>query len=195
MTRLRLANALVAGSALSLGLAGCGSGSGAHASGCPVSRQTRIASPVRPAARAYWPWAGRSSEVALGADPIYLLILSSSGSIARDGDEISRAGISLHRALIAIAPTYRPAVELHGPRLGFARVDPGYARRIKVSGNIVSAPPVRSFLAGEVRDRLRIRASAGWRVVSVAIRLGRGCQRVSASGPGLEREIVFRVPA
>jgi hypothetical protein len=180
-----------------LGLAvGCGNGSGKRTSGCPVSRAVRIAHAVRADARAYWPWAGPSSELALNANPVYLLILSSSGAISRDGDEISRTGVSLHRALIAIAPGYRSAVEISGPHLGFARVDARYIEHIEVRGNEVSAPRVKPFLEGSVRERLGIRASAGarWRLVEVAIRLGRGCQRLSATGPRLDRQIVFRVP-
>ncbi len=198
MTPLRPQHAVMAGflfGAVSLGLAACGSGSGTRASGCPVTRASRIASAVRADARATWPWAGPSSEQALAADPIYLLMLSSSGAISRDGDDISPNGVGLHRALLAIAPDYRPAVEIQGPHLGFARIKPRYVRQIEIHGNVVDAPPVRAFLVGGVRGRLRIGPGRSrWRVVSVAIRLGRGCQRLSATGRFLERTIVFRVP-
>jgi hypothetical protein len=66
-------------------------------------REARVPLAVRPAAH---------------AGPVYLLALSYRSAISRDGDDLDGAGNDLHRALVAVAPSYPKRITLTGRRLG-----------------------------------------------------------------------------
>jgi hypothetical protein len=139
---------------------------------CPsMPREQRVPPPVRPAARAFFPWARRSAEYALRAGPVYLLALSSRSAIARDGDDSDGAGNDLHRALVAVAPTYPKRVTLTGRRLGrrgphtVLAFSTNGASHCKVSRNGVECHP---HLPRETRS-LRLPPRPGWRVVATEL--------------------------
>ena len=73
--------------------------------------------PLRNAALRFFPWV-RPAAKALNAGPVYLIALSSKTAISRDGDPTDGSGYYLHRALIAVAPSYRAPLVLAGRRLG-----------------------------------------------------------------------------
>jgi hypothetical protein len=196
---------LIAGGLLAasvVGLAACGRSHVAAGPACPVSKETRAPPAVRDVAREFRPWAGEAAQTALTERPVYLLAASTSGAISRDGDQRLGRGM-VHRAIVAIAPSYRSAVEIRGMRrvgsatLRFGVLDPRYVKHIRVNGNIVSEPKVANFLTTEVRETLKIGESRSgrWRIAEIAVLIGpRGCYELWASGPGLERKIVFLVP-
>jgi len=165
---------------------------------CPsMPREQRIPPAVRGAARAFSPWAGRSAENAIRAGPVYLLALSSRTAIARDGDDSDGAGNDLHRALVALAPTYPHAVTLTGRRLGRRRshtrlaFSTNGASRCTVSGVDVSCRP---RLYREARA-LRVRPGRRWRLVRTMLVVPRtGCFRIVARGPGLRAVLPLSVP-
>jgi hypothetical protein len=162
-----------------------------------MPREQRVPPAVRPAAHAFFPWTGRSGENALRAGPVYLLALSSRSAISRDGDDTDGAGNDLHRALVAVAPSYGKPVALTGHRLGRARphttlaFSTNGATHCTVSGLDVRCRP---RLFHEART-LRLRAGRGWRIVRTMLVIPRtGCFRVVASGPGLRAVIPLAVP-
>ena len=76
--------------------------------------------PLRIAALRFFPWIRPAAE-ALHSGPVYLVALSSKTAISRDGDSTDSSAYYLHRALIAIAPSYQARVAVTGHRLGESR--------------------------------------------------------------------------
>jgi hypothetical protein len=155
-----------------------------------------VPAPVRAAALRFYPWI-RPAARGLRSGPVYLVALSSRTSISRDGDARDAADNYLHRALIAIAPSYTHALTVTGHRLGrpSQRTTLGFstngATRCTVSGVVVSCPN-RPF---HFASALRIAAAPGWRIVQTELRIGRtGCFRLSTSGTGLRASIPLAVP-
>lgn len=74
--------------------------------------------PVAADARRFFPWIGTAAADALHDGPVYLVALSSHNAISRDGDRRDSANYYLHRALIAVAPSYGAVVTIAGRRLG-----------------------------------------------------------------------------
>src|SRR5437899_1245700 len=82
-----------------------------------MPQEQRVPLAVRPAAHAFFPWARRGGENALRAGPVYLLALTYRSQVSRDGDDSDGAGNDLHRALVAVAPSYPKRITLTGRRL------------------------------------------------------------------------------
>jgi hypothetical protein len=165
---------------------------------CPsMPREERAPPAVRPAVHAFFPWDRRGGENALRAGPVYLLALSYRSQISRDGDDSDGAGNDLHRALVAVAPSYSKRVTLTGRRLGRRRphttlaFSTNGATHCRVRGVVVSCHP---RLFHEART-LRVPAGRRWRIVRTMLVLPRtGCFRVVASGRGLRAVIPLAVP-
>jgi hypothetical protein len=127
---------------------------------------------------------------------VWLLALSSRTAISRDGDGTDPQGYYLHRALVAVAPSYRGAVTLTGARLGrpLVRSRLGFERGAPpctVSGNDVSCgvPSYRWTSA------LRVPTGTSWRLVRTMLRIGRtGCFQITAAGAGLHVSLPLAVP-
>jgi hypothetical protein len=165
---------------------------------CPsMPREQRVPAAVRPAARAFSPWARRTAEDALRAGPVYLMALSFRSQISRDGDDSDGAGNDLHRALVAIAPSYSKRITLTGRRLGrrgphtALAFSTNGATHCTVSGLDVSCRP---RLFREARA-LRLPPGRRWRLVATELVIPRtGCFRIVARGPGLRAVIPLAVP-
>lgn len=152
--------------------------------------------PVRRAALRFFPWV-RPAAKALRAGPVYLVALSSRTAISRDGDELDGSGYYLHRALIAVAPSYGGRVEVTGGRLGRG------GRRTALAFSTDGATHC-SVRAQDVSCRSRplrfaralvVRPQAGWRIVQTELRIGRtGCFAVTVAGPGLREVVPLAVP-
>jgi hypothetical protein len=162
-----------------------------------LPREQRVPLAVRPAAHAFFPWARRAGENALRAGPVYLLALTYRSQISRDGDDSDGAGNDLHRALVAVAPSYPKRLTLTGSRVGGRgpHTTLGFstngATRCTVSGLDVSC---RSRLFHEARA-LSLAPGRRWRVVGTMLVIPRtGSFRIVASGPGLRAVIPFAVP-
>jgi hypothetical protein len=164
---------------------------------CPSMPEEQPApAPLQAVALRFFPWIHPAAET-LQAGPVYLVALSSDTAIARDGDALDSAGFYLHRALIAVAPSYHGAVTIHGHRVG----SPGPRTTLEFSRNGASACTVKSpdvicpprQLA--FARSLRIPPSAGWRIAQTEIRIGRtGCFELTATGPHLHAVVPLAVP-
>jgi hypothetical protein len=115
MSLVRLAWTLVAVALLSATAAACKPSQLRYRS---MPREQRVPLAVRPAVHAFFPWAKRSGENALRAGPVYLLALTYRSQISRDGDDSDGAGNDLHRALVAVAPSYPKQITLTRSRVG-----------------------------------------------------------------------------
>jgi hypothetical protein len=152
--------------------------------------------PVRRAALRFFPWV-RPAAKALGAGPVYLVALSSRTAISRDGDPLDSSGYYLHRALLAVAPSYGGRVEVTGRRLGRStrRAALGFATDGATACSVhtpyvsCGSRPLRFARALVVRPR------AGWRIVRTELRIGRtGCFAITVSGRHLRAVIPLAVP-
>jgi hypothetical protein len=152
--------------------------------------------PVRRAALRFFPWV-RPAAKALRAGPVYLVALSSRTAISRDGDELDGSGYYLHRALIAVAPSYRGRVEVRGRRLGRSTrraalgfsTDGATACSVRARDVSCRSRPLRFSRALVIRPR------AGWRILETELRIGRtGCFAVTVAEPGLHGVIPLAVP-
>jgi hypothetical protein len=160
-------------------------------------REQRAPLAVRPAAHTFFPWDRRGGENALRAGPVYLLALSYRSSISRDGDESDGAGNDLHRALVAVAPSYPKPIRLTGRRLG----RPGPHTTLAFSTNGATHCTVHG-LNVSCRPRLfdeawalRVPGGRRWRIVRTMLVLPRtGRFRIVATGPDLRAVIPLAVP-
>jgi hypothetical protein len=160
----------------------------------PVERQAPA--PVRAAALRFFPWV-RPAAKALGSSPVYLVALSSKTAISRDGDPLDGSGYYLHRALVAVAPSYAAEVTLTGHRLGQSsrRAALGFSTTGATSCTV--SPPVVSCGARPLRfsRTLAVEPHPGWRIVQTELRIGRtGCFAITASGRQLHAVIPLSVP-
>jgi hypothetical protein len=152
---------------------------------------------VRVAARHFYPWVGPGAGKGLRAGPVYLVALSYRTAISRDGDYRDGADYYLHRALIAVAPSYTDGVTLTGARLG--RRGPRTRLGFSTSGanHCTVRSPVVNCANRPLRftPRLRIAPRRGWRIVETELRIGRtGCFRLTATGPHLDVRIPLAIP-
>ena len=176
-------------------LSACASG---HRSYASTPREERVPPAVRAAAHAFFPWDRRGGENALRAGPVYLLALTYRSQISRDGDNSDAAGNDLHRALVAVAPSYPKRITLtgrrlvrRGPHTSLAFSTNG-ATRCTVSGLDVSCRP-RLFREARV---LRLPTGRHWRIVKTMLVIPRtGCFRVVAGGAGLRAAIPLADPS
>jgi hypothetical protein len=145
-----------------------------------------LPAPLARAAAAFSPWVGRATGLAGG--PVYLVAGSYRTAVSRDGDPTDSSGAYLHRALIAVAPSYTGRVVVSGGALRFSTDG---ASRCTVKGNEVSCTtPTLSFAR-----TLALPAGGGWRIVRTELRLpATGCYRVTAVGGGLRETIPLAVP-
>jgi hypothetical protein len=128
---------------------------------------------------------------------VYVVALSSRTRISRDGDRRDSHNYYSHRALIAVAPSYRGAVTIAGSRLG--RRAPRTALGFSINGanHCTLASPVVNCGNRSLRyaARLAIGRDPGWRIVETELRIGRtGCFRITATGTDLQARIPLSVP-
>lgn len=151
--------------------------------------------PLRVAALRFFPWV-RPAAKALQTGPVYLIALSSKTAISRDGDATD-GSYYLHRALIAIAPSYDKRVTVTGRRLGKS------TRRAVLGFSIdgatmctVNTPYVSCGTRPLHFSRaLTVDPHTGWRIVQTELRIGRtGCFTIRISGRGLRTLIPLAVP-
>jgi hypothetical protein len=161
-----------------------------------MPREQSLPSTLQRAARSFSPWIGKG-EGGIRAGPVYLVAGSYRTAISRDGDYTDATGEYLHRALVAVAPSYRGAVVISGRRLGVfgPRTRLGFstdgASRCTVRGNDVLCDRRPHNFASS----LTIPGHAGWRIVRTELRIGRtGCFEVSATGDGLRVRIPLSIP-
>jgi hypothetical protein len=153
--------------------------------------------PVRAAASRFFPWVWPVTK-GLRAGPIYLVALSSRSAISRDGDGTDGSGYYLHRALIAIAPSYPASLTISGRRLGHSR------RRTTLGFSVDGATNCTTTAQPDVRcgsrplrfaTTLKLQSHTGWRIIPTELRIGRtGCFRITATGPRLHETIPLAVP-
>jgi len=128
---------------------------------------------------------------------VYLVALSSRTRISRDGDRRDSHNYYSHRALIAIAPSYRGAVTIAGRRLGRRALRTALGFSASGANHCTLANPVVNCGNRSLRyaSRLTIARHPGWRIVETELRVGRtGCFRVTATGTGLKGQIPLSVP-
>jgi hypothetical protein len=165
-----------------------------HCASMPAEQQAPA--PLRIAALRFFPWI-RPAAKALHSGPVYVVALSSKTAISRDGDPIDSSDYYLHRALVAIAPSYTRHLTLAGQRLGpsMLRATLGFSTNGATSCTV--NPPDVSCGSRQLhfaRD-LPIKANPGWRIVQTELRIGRtGCFTITATGPQLHAVIPLSVP-
>jgi hypothetical protein len=165
-----------------------------HCASMPAERQAPA--PLRSAALRFFPWV-RPAAKALESGPVYLVALSSRTAISRDGDATDSSGYYLHRALIAVAPSYRAPLTLTGHRLGKTtrRATLGFSTS-GATACTVNPPDVACRSRPlHFATALTIRPRPGWRMVQTEVRIGRtGCFVITASGRQLHADLPFSVP-
>jgi hypothetical protein len=152
--------------------------------------------PVRAAALRFFPWV-RPAAKALRAGPIYLVALSSKTAISRDGDSRDSSNYYLHRALIAVAPSYSTDVRIAGRRIGKSKRRAALGFSTDGANTCTVDPPDVSCGSRPLRfsPALTVAAHRGWRIVETELRIGRtGCFSISATGHGLHVVIPLAVP-
>jgi hypothetical protein len=152
--------------------------------------------PLRAVALRFFPWV-RPAAKALQAGPVYLVALSSKTAISRDGDSTDSSDYYLHRALIAVAPSYRARVTFRGNRLGKSKLRASLGFSTSGATACTVNPPDVSCGSRPLHfaRSLIISPRTGWRIVQTELRIGRtGCFAISASGNGLRAVISLPVP-
>lgn len=165
-----------------------------HCASMPAE-QTAPAS-LRTAALRFFPWV-RPAAKALHSGPVYVVALSSKTAISRDGDSTDSASYYLHRALIAVAPSYLARLTLTGHRVGTStnRATVGFSTNGATACTV--NPPDVSCGSRPLRfaPALTITPRAGWRIAQTELRIGRtGCFAITASGRDLHAVIPLSVP-
>jgi hypothetical protein len=148
------------------------------------------------ASRAFSPWIG-PHERGLRAGPVYLVAGSYRTAISRDGDYDDGSGNYLHRALIAVAPSYPGEVVITGRQLGRAgaRTTLGFSTDGADSCTVRGNDVLCGYRLHDFARSLTIGGRARWRIVRTELRIGRtGCFEVSAVGNGLHVTIPLSVP-
>lgn len=151
---------------------------------------------LQTAALRFFPWV-RPAAKALHAGPVYIVALSRKTAISRDGDPTDSSGYYLHRALIAVAPTYRTRLTLTGHRPGMStrRAALGFSTN-GATACTVNTPYVSCGSRPlHFARALTIQPHSGWRIVETELRIGRtGCFAITASGHDLHAVIPLSVP-
>jgi hypothetical protein len=164
-----------------------------HCGSTPAERPLPL--PLQKTALRFFPWV--HSPMGLRAGPVYLVALSSRTRISRDGDQRDSANYYLHRAFVAVAPSYTGGLTISGRRLGKSgrRTTLGFstngATRCTVKSPVVSCSsrPLR------FANALRISSGSEWRIVRTELRIGRtGCFRIDINGQSLRGSIPLAVP-
>jgi hypothetical protein len=165
-----------------------------HCASMPAERTAPAT--LQTAALRFFPWI-RPAAKALHSGPVYLVALSSKTAISRDGDSTDSSAYYLHRALIAVAPSYQARVTVTGHRLGKSsrRAALGFSTNGATSCTV--NPPDVSCGSRPLRiaRTLTIKPRSGWRIVRTELRIGRtGCFAINVSGGGLHAVIPLAVP-
>lgn len=184
---------LVSGLALA---GGAGAGGAVRDLRCPsMPLEQPLPAPLARAERAFVPWGGSAVPRGLAAGPVYLVAGSYRTAISRDGDFTDSSGAYLHRALVAVAPSFSGPVTITGGplkagvALGFS-TDGAIHCSVEKAGVICVPRPLRFV------RRLTVRGGYGWRIVRTELRIPEtGCFRLTASGAGLQRTIPLAVPS
>jgi hypothetical protein len=165
-----------------------------HCASMPAERPAPA--PLQTAALRFFPWV-RLAAKALHSGPVYVVALSSKTAISRDGDSTDSASYYLHRALIAVAPSYLARLTLTGHRVGTStnRATVGFSTNGATACTV--NPPDVSCGSRPLRfaPALTITPRAGWRIAQTELRIGRtGCFAITASGRDLHAVIPLSVP-
>ena len=152
--------------------------------------------PLRSAALRFFPWI-RPAASSLHSGPFYLVALSSRTAISRDGDPLDSSSFYLHRALIAVAPSYQGQVVVSGRRLGTSalRARLGFSTTGATACTVSSVDVFCKTRPLRFASALTIPTRSGWRIVQTELRIGRtGCFALTASGRNLHAVIPLAVP-
>ena len=165
-----------------------------HCASMPSERPAPAA--VQTVALRFFPWV-RPAAKALHSGPVYVVALSSRTAISRDGDPTDSSAYYLHRALIAVAPSYRARLKLSGHRLGKStrRAALGFSTNGATACTV--NPPDVSCGSRPLHfaPALTINPRTGWRIVQTELRIGRtGCFTITATGRDLHAVIPLSVP-
>jgi len=164
---------------------------------CPSMPTERPApAPLATAALRFFPWVRPAAET-LHSGPVYLVALSSRTAISRDGDSTDSSGYYLHRALIAIAPSYRAPVTFAGHRLGTnaGRGALGFSTTGATACTVNPLDVACGHRPLRFAPALAVTPRSGWRIVQTELQIGRtGCFAITASGRGLHAVIPLAVP-
>ena len=130
----------------------------------------------------------------LSAGPVYLVAGSYRTAISRDGDFTDSSGAYLHRALVAVAPSFTGPVTITGgplkagAALGFS-TDGAIHCSVEKLGVTCVPRPLRFARRLTVRRRQRLAHRPHRATVPET-----GCFRLTASGAGLHETIPLAVP-
>lgn len=164
---------------------------------CSSNPTERLApAALRAEALRFFPWV-RPGAKALHSGPVYMVALSSKTAISRDGDSTDSSGYYLHRALIAVAPSYPARLTLTGHRLGKSKRRAALGFSINGATACTVNPPDVSCGSRSLRfgRSLTITQRSGWRIVKTELRIGRtGCFAITASGRDVHAVIPLSVP-
>jgi hypothetical protein len=152
--------------------------------------------PLRVAALRFFPWIHPAAK-ALHSGPIYLVALSSKTAISRDGDPTDSSDHYLHRALIAVAPSYQARLTITGHRLGKSTRRAALGFSTDGATTCTVNPPNVSCGSRPLRfaPALTIKPRTGWRIVQTELRIGRtGCFAITAAGRSLHAVMPLSVP-
>lgn len=161
-----------------------------------MPKEAPAPSAVRAEVRASFPWVPLQDAGAIRVGPVWLFALSSDTSISRDGDGTDGQGRYLHRALVAVSPSYRGSLTIRGSRLGKPAVRAQLAFTRGTSRcRITDRPTWCASAPLNETPTLRIRAGGGWRLVRTEIAIGRtGCFNLRATGADLTAFLPLAVP-
>ena len=165
-----------------------------HCASMPAERPAPA--PLQTAALRFFPWV-RPAAKALHSGPVYLVALSSKTAISRDGDSTDSSAYYLHRALIAVAPSYRARLTLTGNRLGKStrRATLGFSTNGATACTVNPPDVACGSRPLHFARAITINPHAGWRIVQTELRIGRtGCFSITASGRDLHAVIPLSVP-
>src|SRR3984885_14249024 len=145
---------------------------GDHCASMPAEQ--KAPEPLRSAALRFFPWV-RPAASSLHSGPVYLVALSSKTAISRDGDPLDSSGYYLHRALIAVAPSYRARVVVTGKRLGKSALRAKLGFSTSGATTCTVNPPDVSCGRRPLHFAfaLAIATCPGWRIVQTELRIGR----------------------
>lgn len=158
--------------------------------------EQRAPQPLWNAALRFFPWV-RPAALSLHSGPVYLVALSSKTAISRDGDPLDSSSYYLHRALIAVAPSYQSRVVITGRRLGRGTLRAALGFSTSGATACTVSPPDVACGSRPLRfaSALVIAPRPGWRIVQTELRIGRtGCFALTASGRTLHAVIPLSVP-
>lgn len=176
--------------------AGFGAFDGGWNTRCPrMPAEAPVPAALRAQVHDAFPWMPLRNAGAIRSGPVWVFALSSRTSISRDGDGTDPQRRYLHRALVAVDPSYTGRVAIAGSRLGRQgpRTKLRFTRGTRPCNVFGPTWCARSPL--DETPSLTIPAGNGWRTARTAIAIGRtGCFLLRARGAGLETSLPLAVP-